>query len=71
MYCRIEPVADVISFPGLIWNVHWLYNEAGRLAGIALAMAHNTVWHWNWEGNVMRLVAQCQEICILYPSSSS
>lgn len=65
-FCSIEAVTDIVAFPDLIWDAHWLYREeVPRM--VAIATAHNAVWCWDWESNVKQSIAQCEEPCILYP----
>ena len=63
---RVEAASDIVAFPDLIWDAHWLYeDEMPKL--VAIATAHNAVWCWDWQHDVKQLVAQCEEPCILYP----
>ena len=61
----LEAVSDIVAFSDLIWDAHWIYNEETPTS-VAIATAHNAVWCWDWESNVKQLVAQCEELCILY-----
>ena len=61
----VEAVSDIVAFTDLIWDAHWLYIEETPKF-VSIATAHNAVWCWDWESNVKQLVAQCEELCILY-----
>lgn len=63
---RVEAESDIVAFPDLIWDAHWLYQDKVPKL-VAIATAHNAVWCWDWKNDVKQLVAQCEEPCILYP----
>lgn len=62
---RVEAASDIVAFPDLIWDAHWLYQDKVPKL-VAIATAHNAVWCWDWKNDVKQLVAQCEEPCILY-----
>ncbi|XP_068709317.1 tRNA (34-2'-O)-methyltransferase regulator WDR6-like isoform X1 [Montipora foliosa] len=62
----ISAATDVIDLPDLIWDAHWLYDKRDVPMHVAIATAHNAVWCWEWQKNKKRLIAQCEESCILY-----
>jgi len=61
----VEAASDIEAFADLIWDAHWLYDDEVPRC-IAIATAHNAIWCWDWESSVKQLVAQCEELCILY-----
>ncbi|XP_035825991.1 WD repeat-containing protein 6 isoform X2 [Aplysia californica] len=68
----INLVSDVFHAEDWIWDARWLCDqdkserESDEYGTVALALAHNTVVHWNWKENKVSRTRHCTEKCILY-----
>ncbi|KAK3727053.1 hypothetical protein QZH41_012560, partial [Actinostola sp. cb2023] len=59
---RIDVITDIISFPDLILDAHWMHDKTSQ---VAIATAHNAVWCVDCQTSKSWLVAQCEENSIL------